>query len=29
MTRTAESAGMSYAQFLQEILRLGFAGGMR
>jgi D-alanine-D-alanine ligase len=29
MTRTAESAGMNYAQFLQEILRLGLAGGAR
>jgi D-alanine-D-alanine ligase len=29
MTRTAESAGMNYAQFLEEILRLGLAGGVR
>ena len=29
MTRTAEAAGMNYGQFLQEIVRLGLAGGVR
>lgn len=29
IARTAESAGMTYAGFLQEIVRLGLAGGVR
>jgi D-alanine-D-alanine ligase len=29
IARTAESAGMNYAEFLQEIVRLGLAGGVR